>query len=356
MSFVIALEGVESEKIVDGQRKRVIPFVGADGEGEFAQLGIGIFLPDEGHASCWGLVMPHALVQSWRGMKLLEKVDRIEHGTLCHCWTVAKHELPASDEKYLHELSTSAEGVDIYLLRTQVLNSAPPAADLESMINNLRRKEVGVDSFELEREVAAGRIQNTPLLQTLAREEEERCLAYQRKEVEIKRPVPREESLGVFFLDLGIGNFTIGGGVGFYGDDWDHILREELDRNAKRDSFSKYSPDGFALECTEKGPDTKSKQPVGSFGKVKHPSFTTADRVTYIFQYAKWEAGSFHILTTLERADMDPPAVASKLTISQLRELLKLPVSEAPLAQSKPNGWFRSLWTRLGSLVSMLRR
>lgn len=183
MSLVIATRGVQSEKVVDGRRKQVIPFVGADREGEFAQMGVGLTFPDEQKGTIWGPVMPHALIQSWRGMKILERIENIGHGTLCACWTVARRDVHDSDERYLEELAKQLGGADkLQTLRAEVLASAPSADELNVMITNLREKGVDVDSWELEEEVRAGRIATSQLIETLARETEERRRAYRREE------------------------------------------------------------------------------------------------------------------------------------------------------------------------------
>lgn len=335
MSFVIAIQGVQSEKIVDGQAKQVIPFVGADREGEFAQMGVGVLLPEEGKASIWGCVVPHLLIQSWRGMRILEKIGRIDRGTLCACWTVARRELHNDDDRYLDELADQAGEIDKFqALREETLASVPNADELQAMITILREKGVGVDSWELKAEVEAGRITMMPLIETLVREDEDRRLAYRRQEDEVKKSVPPEESLGAFFRALGIGNFIISPAIGGYGMDWGHHELDELDQIAKRDSMSKYLPDGHFLEHTTQGPDTAAVRLAPgitsystSFGEIERPWYVDETGTKYTFLSAKWADGHFYVRVLIEHPAEQGPPEAATFTVPQLRALIKIPPS-----------------------------
>lgn len=338
MGLVIATRGIQSEKTLGGHRKQVVPFVGADREGEFAQMGIGLIFPDEGKGNIWGLVTPHALIQSWRGMKILEKVETINHGTLCACWTVARRDVHDSDKRCLDELAEQFGGMEkLQAVREDVLTSVPSADELNTMITNLREKGVEVDGWELEEEVKAGRIATSSLIETITSETEQRRQAYQREEEEVKKPLPRDESLTAFFEDLGIANFIIGGGIGGYGMDWGHIKLEELDSIAKRDSFSKYLTDGHRLEHTTEGPETFSAQVAPgvtmyqtSFGEIEQPYFTAMDGTKYTFVSAKFRDGHFHIKTKVEK-EGTPPAEGDR-TINELREMIG-PIPPKPTAR-----------------------
>ncbi|MCA9362179.1 hypothetical protein KC906_02290 [Candidatus Kaiserbacteria bacterium] len=328
MSLVVAILGEPSEKIVNGELKSVVPFVGADREGKFAQMGIGLLFPDEGKGMIWGLVMPHALIKSWRGMKLLEQVDRIEHGTLCGCWTIATSDVSDSDKRHLDELADQFGGMDgLEEARAKVLASVPSAEEIDSMISNLREKEVGVDSWDLTAEIEAGRIETSPAIELIIKKEDEERVAYARKEEQIKKPVPPEESLAQFFKDLRIGNFIIGGGFGGYGMDWGHIELKDLDQTAKRDSFSEYLTDGFTLEHTTQGPETFADDVAPgvtmyqtSSGEIENPWFLAADETRYTFLSAKFRDERFHIKAKVESAD-EPPQ-EGEFTIAQLREMI----------------------------------
>lgn len=338
MGLVIAVKGSESEKVVDMRRRKVVPFVGADREGKFSQMGIGLIFPEEQQGTIWGLVMPHMLIQSWRGMKLLEQIEEIGHGTLCACYYAGSHKMHDSELRYLDELAVKVGGADkLQTLRDEVLASVPNTDELNAMITALREKGVDVGSWELEEEVRAGRLEMSPLIEELVRETEESRSAYQRKEDEVNKPLPREESLGAFFDDLGIANFIIGGGIGGYGMDWGHITLADLDKTAKRDSFSKYLTEGHHLEHTTQGPETTSASVATgvtmyttSFGEIEQPWFVAQDGAKYKFLSAKWRDDHFYIRTLVEQPqEMVPPGVM-EYTIAQLRAMIG-PLPQKPV-------------------------
>lgn len=185
MSLIIATLGTRSEKVVDGRRQQVIPFVGADREGEFAQIGIGFTLPDEKKGRIWGTAFPNALIQSWRGMKILEQIDCIGNATLCACWTIAQRTIHVSDERHFNKLAEQVGGADkLQTLRTEILGSAPSADELDAMITNLRLKHVDVSDQELREEVRSGRISTSILIEAIVRETEERRHARNREKGE----------------------------------------------------------------------------------------------------------------------------------------------------------------------------
>lgn len=337
MGVVIAMRGTESEKIVNGTLKKVVPFVGADREGEFAQLGVGIIIPEEQRTITWGLFIPHSLVRSWRGMKILEQVESIDRETLCACWSSARNKSKTSND-------TSQDFLN------QVLVAVPNTDELNTMIINLRDKGVSVDSWELEEEIRAGRIVMNPLIETLIREDEECRQAYQREEEEINKPLPPEESLGTFFAGLGIGNFIIGGGIGGYGIDWGHIEIETLDQTAKRDSFSKHRKNGHRLEHTTAGPETTSSSVASgitmhriSFGEIEQPWFQAVDGTRYTFKFAKFRDNHFHIKTDIQKSSAEA-GVEGEYTISELRAMI------GALPQ-KPGEW-QNFFKRITSIFN----
>ena len=172
MSLVIAIRGEPSKKIVDGELRSVVPFVGTDREGEFSQMGIGLLFPDEEKATIWGLLMPHTLIKSWRGMKLLEQVKHIKHSTLCSCYTIATDNVHKNDKRHFEELADQFGGMEkLKEFRAKVLASVPSAEEIDTMINTLREKGVGIDSWDLTAEVEAGRIETSPAIEQLVQEE-----------------------------------------------------------------------------------------------------------------------------------------------------------------------------------------
>lgn len=154
--------------------------------------------------------------------------------------------------------------------------------------------------------------------------------------------------MSAFFADLGIGSFIIGDGFGGYGMDWGHIKLEELDRIAKRDSFSKYLTEGHRLEHTTEGPGTFSA-PVApgvtmyttSFGEIEQPWFIAMDGTKYTFVSAKFRDGRFHIKTKVEKGEAAP--VEGEHAISELRGMIG-PLPPKPAAQQGFLGKIASLF------------
>lgn len=332
MSLVIAIRGEPSEKIVDGECQKVIPFVGADSEGEFAQMGIGLIFPDKGNGSIWGHVVPHALIKSWRGMKLLEQVERIEHGTLCACWTISTRNIHDSDRRHLNDLASQFGGLDeLEKAREAILASVPCADEIESMIMALREKNVRVDTWDLTAEIESGLITTSLLIETLVREEEEQWSAYAKKEEEVKKPVPSRESLGKFFEDLGINNFIVGGGSGAYGIDWEHIRLGEIDEIAKRDSLNKYLTEGFILDHNT------------SSGEIEKPWYLASDGRKYTFLSAQFRDDRFYIKTRIEAGE--EPLIEGEFNVSNLREMIgSIQIMPAPTLIQRLVSGVRSLF------------
>ena len=197
MPYVIATRGNESQKIVDGNRRKVVPFVGTDREGPFAQMGVGFIFVGETDMgmSIWGLLGPHKLIQSWRGMKVLERVEHIGHGTLCACWYAGGRKIAESETSYLNTLAAGLGGMEtLHALREKVLASAPTSAELDSMISILRGHGIDIDDRELVEEVQAGRIGMLPVIEVIRQEAEVRRQSFRRELEEAKSrppPVPR---------------------------------------------------------------------------------------------------------------------------------------------------------------------
>lgn len=165
---VIALRGDTSEKLINGKREVVTPFVGTEGEGICSKLGIGLLF--QGNNSIfWGQIVPHALIQSWRGMKMLERVDLVTgEETLRSCWTVARNNIYGTTNHYMKTLSHSFS--DFSLLEKshhEILDSFPTAGELETMIILLQERNIPIDTQEIEDVVRIGRVATTPLIEEI---------------------------------------------------------------------------------------------------------------------------------------------------------------------------------------------
>jgi hypothetical protein len=332
MSLVIAISGERSKKIINNQLIEVTPFVGADSEGEFAQMGFGFLLTEETESSkghIWGLLAPHQLIRSWRSMKILERLERIEDGTLCCCFYAAQREISNNDQQYLDRLAEQlGDAKKLQTILTEVMALNPNAVEMETMLNALRRAKVDISEWELQEEIKAGRISNSPLIETIIEEAEARREEHKTQEEEIKKPVAEGESLSAFFRDLGIGNFIVGGGFGGYEIDWGHIDLNALDQTVKRDSFSEYLPNGHKLEHTTEAPETSKAGGAGitvymtSFGDIESPWFIASDGTKYTFLFAKFKSGYFYVKTKIERNNSCETAIEEEHTVGNLRQMI----------------------------------
>jgi len=177
MSAVILAQSSKMSKKVGNVPQDVAPFFGADREGDFAQMGVGI-LVSKG-SSFWGLAVPHLVVQSWRAMQILAEIPEIRNDTLCACWYAARREVHLSDRRYLvmlEELLGITGKVRLLLLRNKILSLVPTAAELEEMLKKLSNAGVDFDVLELREEIKAGRLEETKTLSELLRAEERRQL------------------------------------------------------------------------------------------------------------------------------------------------------------------------------------
>jgi len=194
---VVAIRGKPSTKIVNGQSRNVVPFVGADRAGKYSQVGVGLIYPDDETWVVWGLAIPHSIIQSWRGMKILERLGEIEHGTLCGCWYAAKQNPHEVDVPFINSITELVGGTaNLQELQRSVLVSAPSASEINSMITNLRNQEVDVCCSELKEEIESGRIETSPLIETVIREDEEYWEAYwQEREEKSRENLAAQESI-----------------------------------------------------------------------------------------------------------------------------------------------------------------
>jgi hypothetical protein len=314
MSAVLVAQGPRCEKIVDGERMEVIPCVAADREGEFAQLGVGFIAGNK--ASVWGLIMPHSLIQSWRAMKILEQVPEVFSSTLCACWYAARTEVPAHDHRYLDELARQFPSRAAFeAVRASALAAVPTTEELEAMLTTLLETSVEVSGYELTQLIEEGKLAPNPLIDRVVQEEEARRRKYDEREAIVKAPMASENSLGVFFRDLGIGNFIVGS------IEWDYIELARLDEVAKRELLSGHF-ERFELRHTKQGPEI-AEEPIGPgtpSGDIVSPRFVAADGATYTFLGVVLHEGAFLVTARVERERGNP--TEGQYTVPHLRELI----------------------------------
>lgn len=179
MQLVVAIKDGKLRKNVEGCEKTIIPFVGLDIEPPIPQLGIGFGCLEDKRIFFWG-VAPLSLIQSWRGMRILEQLEKIERNSLAACLGVAKNNLPAYRmyQSYLDELARVVGGVDnLKKIRQKILSSAPTAEELQGMIINTReallKKGWDLDGHELKEEIEVGRVTTSSLIEDIIRSAKE---------------------------------------------------------------------------------------------------------------------------------------------------------------------------------------
>jgi hypothetical protein len=323
MSCIIVNQGQRATKKFNNKPLDVIPFVGADKPGNFAQVGIGYIEIDGGAISFWGLLCPNYLIRSWRAMKLFEKLTYFNQYTLAHCWDIIGSEPSRDAEAYIiQQFTFFANFVEAV---TSIQQLVPDDETVHLMLCKLRRNKIYVDTQELIKELSTDFLANSTEIEKLFAHVEREKISYALKQKIINEPVPKKHSLSVFFEELGICNFVIGGGFGAYGLDWGHIEIIELDRIVKQDS--QYASCHY-LEITEKGPDTHRR--CYRFGKLKQPTYVANDGTVYIFERAQWRGDCFKVFTRIneEHKRTSKKRIVSQyvgeFSVVQLRQLLQL--------------------------------
>lgn len=177
MSYVFALHGIPSMKNVNGVSQLVIPFVGADWQG---QMGIGLMHGEGQVVAFEGFLAPRKIIRSWRAMKLLELVTNVNSTTPAVCLMMMQSYV---HENHRHTTDTLAEGVggvkELEKVLVFFLSSAPSIPEFNMMATCFREKNILVDGRELEAEVKAGRMQMTPDIEKIINETQERHRAHE---------------------------------------------------------------------------------------------------------------------------------------------------------------------------------
>lgn len=170
--LVILATGQESTKKEGGKQGTAIPLVATDNTGWTAQLGVGVIL--RGHrdykgidigelpsisVQVWGLVGPHNLIQSWRGMKILEQIQAIDHGTLCHCWYAGGRTI--NNESDIADVVAQLGQSTLDKLREELLLTGPSPFELDQMLDIAKEWGIDINGQELEGEVARKTIMDT---------------------------------------------------------------------------------------------------------------------------------------------------------------------------------------------------
>lgn len=303
----VVIKGREIVITINGREQKIIPCVVADGH----SLGVGYFeCPDKSKGSFWGLLSPHCLIQSWRGMKMLEELRSIENGTLAACWYAGGHSLHPSDERYAEKLARQFPSrEDFDAIRKKILSLVPTPEELESMGTVLRGQGMTVSPQELEEEIGAGRLVRSLAIEKLIADVEKERLSQELIQAEIEKPEPQEKSLGVFFRDLDITLVTNpGDGVG-----WVDIPWHELDNYVKSRSLWSRGKSGYEL-TTKK---TSIEQP---------RRYIADNEASYKFCSAKFCNDQFFVSTVIHYREEE--SFAADLTVENLRLIMGVAVGK----------------------------
>lgn len=311
MSVLVAT-GTPSVKIVDGHAHEVTPFAGADREGEFSSFGVGYVLSNGGIGSIWGLSMPQMLIQSWRGMKLLEHISKIGHGTLSACYYAANERVHSSEMHFLDELAEQfGARKEFEEVRQAVLASVPSVEEFERMLIVVRDLKLDVSVRELVELIEAGKLPHHPIVDELVLKDEERHREYDDHEAFIDAPMPPGESLGKLFGELRIDYMLDGPPYGGYGFDWGHIELARLDAYTKRYSTGKHGEGHqFSLLHTAGGIE----------GEIEAPYCVARDHTKYTFLTAAYLDGAIVVTTKVEKDGAE--AEEGTYTVPNLRAMI----------------------------------
>ncbi len=162
MSLVVLFEGKESVKIIEGQRKKVIPFAGAtkdywaDYSGFMSKMGVGLIFPDEQRTLIEGPHVPHNLVDSYRAMQIAEKMPKLDNlllssGDLSRCFNLAWCDFSYADAKI-----EEGVGKDELL---QIRDALLP--NLDGTIRKLEEHQIELSAWDLVREIKRGKLKQT---------------------------------------------------------------------------------------------------------------------------------------------------------------------------------------------------
>lgn len=131
-----------------------IPFMGADHAGVDSRLGVGVLLPDEKEAYFFGYSINRWLIQPWRAMKLLDKMDKMDDRMLRICSIATDYEKTLDSELMLH-LSMSVGTPDFIDSVMEVMTLYPKESELLSIIQILQFNHIHIDRERLRKELSA---------------------------------------------------------------------------------------------------------------------------------------------------------------------------------------------------------
>lgn len=279
--------GRKNIKKFKGESVEMTPFLYTNDD--FNQIGIGIH-NSSGNGLIWGLHSPITIIRWWRSLKVLETLHIIENNTLTLCWYVTAEKI---DKKSFSELALQTGGNEAFsLILNTILNSAPPQADLNRMITDLRSKGFEVNYHELQKEINRGMIEPNPVINSVISKALRHKLEYEKAKI----PLPKKYRLNLFFTSLGIESIW----------DKDGNLSDVyyLDLNVKRHCIGNKKIQNYLLFADENN-NTK-------------PTYLSFTGTTYVFDSVKFCKGRFYLKTKIKIPNQEE--TVGEYTLADLRE------------------------------------
>ncbi len=310
--------GRKNIKKFKGESVEMTPFLYTNDD--FNQIGIGIH-NSSGNGLIWGLHSPITIIRWWRSLKVLETLHIIENNTLTLCWYVTAEKIDKKsfselalqtggnedhartlcwyvtaekiDKKSFSELALQTGGNEAFsLILNTILNSAPPQADLNRMITDLRSKGFEVNYHELQKEINRGMIEPNPVINSVISKALRHKLEYEKAKI----PLPKKYRLNLFFTSLGIESIW----------DKDGNLSDVyyLDLNVKRHCIGNKKIQNYLLFADENN-NTK-------------PTYLSFTGTTYVFDSVKFCKGRFYLKTKIKIPNQEE--TVGEYTLADLRE------------------------------------
>lgn len=232
-------------------------FVGAT-DNDISSLGIGLAFAT-GEAYFWGLVLPHALATSWRGMQVLDRLEEISiHGTIAHAYDVGSRRMQDSSLEDLELQLPEAR-----MLREELLKTAIPDEELDRMLKicNNPANHIHVAIWELQEEIDAGTINRTEqvnLAFTLGEQSQQRR---DRITAEAKH-LSAQQSFVAFCRKAGV-KYLCDYLFGAFGLDWGYVPMKDLDSSIAL--YHNGEDSSMSIICAEK--KSESVKMMGQIGR-----------------------------------------------------------------------------------------
>lgn len=314
--MVVMIGSLEpSTKLVDNEEHTVTPFFGLDGEGEYANMGVG-YVTETGKSQTWGLMAPTMLITSWRAMHILAQLTELDRFTLSKCWYAAA----GSSRDTAKAVAALSEQFANHETLEDLIAKVPSPQELDQMLNFVKEHGIQVSHWELLDLVERGLVDDHPIIAEIARKAEKAIERYDARERFIAAPLPERHSLGSLFEQLGIDNLFVSEGF----DSW-HIKSGDIDSYVKQTSTGEYARP-FSLRRTTEPPTPGASELRGfgvtkqatSFGEVEVPYYIDITGTKFAFFSAEYRYDNIVVATQIG----DEHPVRINMTVDELREAI----------------------------------